>query len=316
MLPSMEKHQTGFELLGAARALIVDASAAEALWVLSAAGVRCLVLRGPALAALLYEDPAQRPYRDVDLLVDPDQLPVAEVAFVQSGFTESPLEAALPEGRPKHAHTWRAQSGGTVDLHRTLIGIEAPPSAAWGVMSRDTDTIALHGIHAEVPSVASRALIVALHAAHHVDQPSQALTDLERALERLPPLVWAEARRLADELDAVDAFGAGLSLTRRGCEQLQTLGLDPTAGRVRGEAEGERPFHVAQAIAWFAGIPGVRAKARFLRHRLVPSARTMRRRSRLARRGPAGLVLAYLLRWLDAARHLPSAVAALRRSRN
>jgi hypothetical protein len=186
---------------------------------------------------------------------------------------------------------------------------------AWRVLSRDTVTIPLHGVQAEVPSVASRAFIVALHAAHHVDDPSQALNDLERAVERLPSRVWLEARRLADELDAVDAFAAGLGLIRPGRGQFETMGFGPRASAVGGEAEGDRSFHVAQAIAWLASTPGVRAKARFLRQRLLPSPRSMRLRSPLARRGRGALVLAYVLRWLDAARHLPSAVAALRRSR-
>jgi hypothetical protein len=312
----MEGRPTRRELLGAVRALILDTTATETLEVLAAAGVRSLLLRGPALAVLLYEDPSRRPYSDVDLLVNPDQLAEAEVALARHGFVESPLETALPEERPKHAHTWRAPSGGTVDLHRTLIGIDALPAATWHVLSRRTEMIPLGGIQAEVPSVASRALIVALHAAHHVDEPSQALNDLELALERLPPPVWVDARGLADELGAIDAFVAGLSLHRRGREQLVRIGLSPTADAARYGARGTRSFHVAQAIVWLAETPGVRAKARFLRHRLVPSARTMRRRSRLARRGPVGLVLAYLLRWVDAARHLPSALSALRRSRH
>ena len=303
------------ERLGAARALVVDAAAAEAVGVLASAGVRCLLLRGPALAALLYDAPTQRPYVDVDLLVEPARLADAEAALARQGLAESPLEAALPRGRPQHAHTWRTPSGATVDLHQTLIGIGAPPATAWRLLSRQSETITLQGVVIEIPSVATRAVIVALHAAHHVDVSGQALDDLERALARLAPAVWFEAARLARELDAVDAFVAGLDLSARGRAELLRLGLDSTATDVRSKATGERSFHVAQAIAWLESTPGTRAKARFLRRRLLPSPRTMRQRSRLARHGPAGLALAYLARWLDAARHLPTAFGALRRMR-
>ena len=88
------------DLLAAARALVVDAAAAEAVRALWAAGVRCLLLRGPVIAAVLYDERAQRPYRDVDLLVESERLEEAEVALAAAGFEESPLEAALPEGRP------------------------------------------------------------------------------------------------------------------------------------------------------------------------------------------------------------------------
>jgi Uncharacterised nucleotidyltransferase len=303
------------ELLGAARALVVDAATAEAIGVLAAAGVRCLLLRGPALAALLYDAPAQRPYVDVDLLVEPERLAAAEAALERHGLTESPLEAAFPEGRPQHAHTWRTSSGQVVDLHRTLIGIGAPPDTAWRLLSRESETMVLQGVDTEIPSVATRAVIVALHAAHHVDDAGQALSDLERALTRLAPAAWFEAAGLARELEAVEAFVAGLDLSPRGQAKLLQLGLDSTANGMKSKARGERSFHVAQGIAWLGNTPGVRAKARFLRKRLLPSPRTMRQRSGLARRGPAGLALAYLARWLDAARYLPMALSALRRIR-
>jgi hypothetical protein len=303
------------ELLGAARALVVDTAAAEAIGAFATVGVRCLLLRGPALATLLYDAPAQRPYTDVDLLVEPARLADAEAALERHGLTESPLEATFPEGRPQHAHTWRTPSGGTVDLHQTLIGIGASPDTAWRLLSKHAETITLQGVVTEIPSVATRAVIVALHAAHHVDDSGQALNDLERALVRLPPEAWFEAAGLARELDAVEAFVAGLDLSSRGRAELQRLGFDSAASRVRSKATGERSFHVAQGIAWLESTPGARAKARFLRRRLLPSPRTMRQRSRLAHHGPAGLALAYLARWLDAARHLPTALRALRRIR-
>jgi Uncharacterised nucleotidyltransferase len=299
------------ELLGTVGALVADAAAAEAVGDLEAAGVRCLLLRGPALATLLYDDPAQRPYQDADLLVEPARLDDAEAALAAGGLTESPLEAALPEARPRHAHTWLARSGGAVDLHRTLIGIGAPADAAWDVLSQNTEAITVQGVETQTPSVAARAVIVALHAAHHVDAPGHALEDLERALARLSAAVWLEAARLAADLDALEAFGAGLCLSRRGRTELERLGLHLGTGAGLGIGSGARAFHVAQGIAWLGSTRGMRAKARFLRNRLFPSPRTMRRRSALARRGPVGLALAYPARWLDAARHLPAALAAL-----
>jgi Uncharacterised nucleotidyltransferase len=311
----MDQRSHRDELLGAAHTLVVDAAAAQAVGALAAAGVRCLLLRGPALAALLYDAAAQRPYVDVDLLVEPGSMMNAESALARLGLTESPLEAAFPEGRPKHAHTWRTPSGVMIDLHNTLIGVGAPPDTAWLLLSQDSETIELQGVMMEIPSVATRTVIVALHAAHHVDDSGHPLKDLERARERLTPAAWLEAARLARDLDAVEAFVAGLDLSPRGRAELLRLGLDSTGSGPRGEVRGDRSFHVAQGIAWLGSMPGARAKARFLRRRLLPSPRAMRQRSGLARHGPAGLALAYLARWLDAARHLPTALGALRRIR-
>jgi hypothetical protein len=284
----LRRKAVGHQLVASVGTMLADAAAAEAVTALDAAGIRCLLLRGPAIAALLYDDPAERAYLDADLLVQPGSLEHAEAAIVACGCTESPLEVALPEARPGHAHTWRTHAGGMIDLHRTLIGISASQETAWAV-------------------------IVALHAAHHVDSPAHALDDLERALTRLSHSTWAEASRIAAELDALEAFRAGLALSGRGFAELKRLGLDSNAGTTRGKTGGGRVFHVAQGITWLASTPGARAKVSFLRRRLFPSPRAMRSRSSLARRGRVGLVLSYPARWLDAARHLPAALLALQR---
>jgi hypothetical protein len=309
----LRRKAVGHQLVASVGTMLADAAAAEAVTALDAAGIRCLLLRGPAIAALLYDDPAERAYLDADLLVQPGSLEHAEAAIVACGCTESPLEVALPEARPGHAHTWRTHAGGMIDLHRTLIGISASQETAWAVLARDTNSVAIKGVTVETPSAAALALIVALHAAHHVDSPAHALDDLERALTRLSHSTWAEASRIAAELDALEAFRAGLALSGRGFAELKRLGLDSNAGTTRGKTGGGRVFHVAQGITWLASTPGARAKVSFLRRRLFPSPRAMRSRSSLARRGRVGLVLSYPARWLDAARHLPAALLALQR---
>ena len=279
----------GADSLSTARALIVDAAAGKAAAALAAAGVPFLLLRGPALAAVLYDDPAQRPYLDADLLVEPERLSKAEAALAGSGFDESPLEAAFPEGRPQHAHTWRSASGGVVDVHRTLIGVAAPPSTVWRVLSAEVETMCVGGNRIDVPSLSARALIVALHAAHHVDTSGQALDDLQRAIGRLGHTTWLEAAALARTLEAVGPFVSGLSLVPDGRELLQRLDLSPAVSPLAGADRGERSFHVAQGILWLRSTPGALGKLRFARRRLLPSPRAMRQRSRLARRGPVGL---------------------------
>jgi hypothetical protein len=305
----------GADPLSTARALIVDAAAAKAAAALGAAGVPCLLLRGPALASVLYDDPAQRPYLDVDLLVEPDRLSEAEAALTGSGFDESALEAAFPEGRPQHAHTWRSAFGGVVDVHRTLIGVAAAPPTVWRVLNADVGTISVEGVRIDVPSLSARALIVALHAAHHVDTSGQVLDDLERAVSRLGLTTWVEAADLARKLEAVGPFVSGLSLVPDGRALLQRLDLSPAASPLAGEDRGERSFHVAQGILWLSNTPGAMGKVRFARRRLLPPPRTMRQRSRLARRGLVGLGAAYVVRLLGALRRLPTALAGLRRTR-
>lgn len=301
-------------LLEAASALVTDAATADVVRALETAGVRALVLRGPALAELLYESPGERSYTDVDLLVEARLFAEAEAALRARGYRESTAEAALPDHRPRHAHTWTAPPGVYVDLHRTLIGVGASPADVWRVLAARTRRITVGGRSLETPCVAGLALIVALHAAHHAGESARAVEDLERSLDRLPPAVWAEAAGLARELEALAAFAAGLHVTAAGAEQIRRLGVDapPWAG---DDERGDRLFHVAQTIVWLGNAPGAAAKATLLRRRLFPSAETMRHRSSLARHGRSGLLLAYALRLGDAARVLPAAAAAVRRAR-
>lgn len=300
-------------LLEAAQALALDATTGAVVEALRARGIDCLLLRGPAIARRLYPG-GGRSYVDADLLVEPRRFADAEAALSELGFREAAIEAALPGARPGHAHTWLASDGRVVDLHRTLIGTNAPPDRLWAALRYGAEPLALEGAEVFVPSQAGLALVVALHAGHHADRAPQPLRDLGLALELLPPGVWREAGQFARRLDATGAFAAGLRLDPRGEAELGRLGL-ATADEVGAPPAGGRSFHVAQGIAWLRATPGMRAKAAFLGERLLPSPRTMRRRSRLARRGAAGLAIAYVARLLDAARHLPRALLALRRSR-
>lgn len=303
------------DVLDAARKLVVDTTMAESVEALRAVAIRSLVVRGPALATLLYDPPEARAYVDVDLLVDPSRFADAEAVLAKLGFTESRLEAALPSARPEHAHTWRASSGRSVDLHRTLLGIEASPEELWSALISDATQLVVGDTRVEIPSVAARALIVALHAAHHVNDPEQTKRDLDVALARLPQKEWSAAAELARRLQSLEAFVNGLSLSARGRDQLRFLGLEADNAREPATGGGDVVFHVAHALSRVANTHGARARGALLLRRLFPQPAAMRTRSRLARRGTVGLVLAYTARLLTAVRRLPAALRLLRQAR-
>jgi hypothetical protein len=299
----------------AARTLVVDTMTVAVLRAFRTASLPSLILRGPILARLLYDPPESRSYADVDLLVEPRRFDEAEAILRQLGYAESHLESALPSSRPRHAHTWQASSGRSVDLHRTLLGVGAPAEALWSAFTSDARQIELGGMIVDVPSLAAVALIVALHAAHHVNDPEQTHRDLELALTRLPEDQWSAAVDLARRLDALPAFAKGLSLSPRGRSNLAALGL-PISSEIGGFAgAGEPVFHVAHAISRVTSAQGLQARVSIAGRRLFPAPSAMRARSRLARRGAGGLILAYAVRLLTAARWLPAAVRVVQRAR-
>ena len=101
----------------------------DAITALAAAGVRCLLLKGAALANLVYARPQLRAMRDVDLLLRDVDIPRAEEALEAAGFSE---RIAARPGR--HEVVTRVRTlhgfGISIDLHRRLGLLTLPLYAA------------------------------------------------------------------------------------------------------------------------------------------------------------------------------------------
>lgn len=290
----------------------VDELAVRAVAALTAEGVPSLLLRGPAIARLLYDGPGERSYQDVDLLVAARDHERAGHALLRVGLRPVLEDAAESEASP-HARTYEAGDG-DVDLHWTLKGVGARPEAAWAALSRDAEPLELCGSELSVPSAAARALIVALHASQHGPQGPVQLDDVRRALERLPRETWAAAAELARELEAHTWFAGGLRQVAGGAELLGELGMD-TPADLEVAVRGEGNVPMVRGFAELSTTPGAGGKARLLAREMFPTRGFMREWSPMARRGGAGLAAAYAYRpfWL-ASRAVP-AYRAYRRAR-
>jgi hypothetical protein len=292
----------------AAWRLSLDAALEEVVGAFAADGVEPLLLKGPAFARWLYNNPSERNYVDLDLLVAPEQLESARHTLAKRGF-EQVAQRAHPHQR-EHHETWlRHRPPAVIELHRTIFLLDAPPALVWERFRKRAETVAVGALEVRVPGPAASALLVALHALlHGVDHP-QSLRDLERALERLEPEMWGCAASLARELGGEDAFAAGLRLTAEGRRLAWTLGLPerPVPRDLRLLAATRE---TAVAIERLFGTAGFRGRASIVVLTLAPSPPFMRARYRLARRGRRGLVCAYLLRPLELAVKLPGAMHA------
>ncbi len=103
--------------------------AAEILAAFQAEGIPALVLKGFALAHLLYPEPALRPMSDIDLLVKPVQARRAQEVLAGLGFNAPlPPSGSLPG---KHLASATRQAEGltiSVELHHNLFNIGQPHS--------------------------------------------------------------------------------------------------------------------------------------------------------------------------------------------
>ena len=205
---------------------------------------------------------------------------------------------------------WR-RGRSVVDLHTSYYGIGADPARAWEVLSRDTEELTVARATVEALALPQRALLVALHAAHHGGRAPRAMTDLDRAIRLVPEEVWREAASVAEEIDAVGALAAGLTMLPPGEPLALRIGL---AGRASPESTLRRT-EVAEGFARLSAADGAGARARLLARELCPSPAFLRWSTPLARRGRRGLAAAYVWRWMWLARRAPAGYRAFRRMR-
>ena len=212
----------------------LDAAAVEAFAAFDAAGVDALLLKGPALARMLYEPGERRGYVDVDLLVSPRDLQAARQVLADLGYRNALEPFGIDEmAADLDSETWArtgdsASAGLMIDLHRRLPGSRAAPQPAWDALATGRTELDIDGRCVPVFSRSGLALHVATHAAQHGLSFRGPIEDLTKALERWPPEVWRGAEMLAREVEATGAFAAGLRLVPAGAALALDLGLPGT----------------------------------------------------------------------------------------
>ena len=104
-----------------AKSLQLERAALGASAVLESSGVAHVLLKGVALANAVYPDASQRPFGDVDLLLDAQRF-TAGVAALRATGASRPLPGARPGYVRRFAKDVSlAFDGAGLDLHRTLI---------------------------------------------------------------------------------------------------------------------------------------------------------------------------------------------------
>ena len=277
----------------------LDTLAVEAFDAFDGAGVEALLLKGPALARVLYAPTEHRGYSDVDVLVAPRDAGQAREVLRALGYVALPEQLGIDDiGRQVDAETW-ARGGSTqdaglmIDLHRQLFGAEAEPGIAFEALRVRRAWMELGSRHVPTVDRVGLAVHVALHAAQHGARYEQPMEDLDMAVSRWPPEVWHGAERLAAAMRATPAFAAGLRQRPSGAALAGQLGL-PASDELLWEIanRASRPpgtFHLRA----FGEATSVRERASVLRRALVPSRRWMAWRYPWAREGGARLCAAY-----------------------
>ncbi len=193
----------------AARSLRHVAELARLQPMFDAAGVRRLVLKGVALSAQLYGDPARRAPRDIDLLVDPAKLTAAEGALAASGYRPwRPLTSAR-QGAAYHRWirdtAWvNDEAGVMVELHTRLTDDDRLIPQDFELLWRERAVVRVSGLEVEALCAARLPLYLCAHGAGHGWERLCWLVDLAAAL---PDEAAAEAAHAEAE-----AVGLGAAM--------------------------------------------------------------------------------------------------------
>jgi hypothetical protein len=295
--------------LRAAQTLTVDGATAEVIRAFALRAVDCILLRGPAVARRLYDAVELRSYIDADLLVSPHQVIKAEEALAAIGFTPLAGDGDLSRHRPVHAREWQ-RGIVSVDLHRRVAGCTAPDNVTWQTFHEHSELVNLAGASARLPSSAALALIVVLHAAHNGPRMPKPLADLARALERFDDATWDKAAQLAERVEAMPAFAAGLRLVPAGIARAPHVA--PTID-VALRSSGAPPLSLG--LDWLLRMRGFGEKTALLKHVVLPPSGALRTWRPLARRGRTGLIAAYVSHPFWLLGHTIPSVRAVMRAR-
>ena len=206
-------------------AVWVDWYTAQVVDALAARGIEAILLKGPAIRRWLYRDePEARGYLDADLLVAPEALTTAEAVLSGLGF-----EREEGGGVGQWADSWRrAADGAVVDVHHTLQGCEHSDIEPWPILRASAVREEVGGTTVLMPSIAARALEVALLSP--ADRPWKNWHDLALALEQLSEDGWRETAALARALGVERRLGYRLSQSPAGASAAERIGLPAAPG--------------------------------------------------------------------------------------
>lgn len=230
---------------------------------LSAAGVRFLLLKGPALARQAYPAPELRSCDDLDLWLEPGDLDAALKALESAGYRRSPPLAPRVAAAARRAgldvSLVHPLHGRLVELAAGLRPLAPTRRAAREVLAGAV-ALDIAGATIRAPAPVHALLLACLHGAHHRWDRLAWVADVAGLWRRLTATERAAAGRTARRWRIGTQLGIGLELARLHFGSEAGGFTDwPShiraraavwAGRVRLEEIGPETERVPRRAAW------------------------------------------------------------------
>lgn len=287
------------EIERAAHALALDVATTEVVRAFEASGLRCVLLKGPAVIHWLYADePGAREYGDIDVLVQPSRFASAEGILERLGFEHKHggYRADLQDWT--HQAEWERPAALPVfvDLHRGFHGV-ADREAFWAVVDAHPSAVEVAGHVVRIPDEAGCAMVVALHDSS-TGRSERSAEDLRRAITTLGDDTWREAARRAASAGALPSLVLGLSFHEAGRHLVERLGLPAdlppevaTRSLVAVGVDANQANRAAALQHRLGSAGGWRARVAVMRDIMFPPAEFFTDSRRLAQRGRSALLI-------------------------
>jgi hypothetical protein len=289
---------------------------AHVAYVLGAAGVRALHIKGPSIALWLYE-PGERAWGDVDVLVSPDEAQRALDALASAGSKDRFAGVGLRTS-DDHAvtllhHPSPDQRATEIDVHHRFEGLDADSRVVFEELWRRREPVTLAHTTAWFPDLATRALLVAVNAAR-TPHSSKARADLARLIGGSDHDDWLAVVALGRRVGALPALRAGLELHPEGAHMVEGTPLREVPVSPEWLLRAAEAPRTAVRLAQLTDMSRHGRLIAVVRWTFPPPA-IIRMRDPSASPGLIPLLRGYAHRYRDAARTLGPSISAHRRAR-
>jgi hypothetical protein len=290
----------------AARDAADTAALAGLLTSARAHGVSPLVIKGAALAHLVYERSWERPRWDADLFIAERDAPALCRALEAAGYRRAPaVDGPLVTGQFQYSALAPGRMAHHVDVHTRLFNPVAFSRALeWGDADSRAVPLPALGPAARTLAMPDALLVACVHrVAHHHDEPDLIwLCDVDRLARRLPAREWTAFASRAAQARVAAVCRSSLQAAAVLLEApvpSDVLALLDVAGESSSAFLGRGAGELAVQRLNFSHASGWRDRASLVRQHIFPPAAYVL--EKYGRRSRAWLPLLYAYRVIHGA---------------
>jgi len=185
-----------------------------AVGALAASGIEVIPVKGPALAAIAYGDPARRGVSaDLDLVVRPRDAERALAALTVFGYRRPAGSEREQDGWPNEIQLLPLTVPGTMlELHADLAGNPSTRSLNVDDVFARSRMASLFGAPMRVMAPEDQLLYLCLHGARHFWSRLLWVCDVDAVIRGAPSMDWRAVASHAAAIDATQRLALGLTL--------------------------------------------------------------------------------------------------------